>query len=218
MYRSGPVRDTAAEAPVSISTDAKVMPEADPSPELIRRIRDGDAGGADELFAQYARRLTRVAEVHLSRRLSGRLNGEDVVQSVFRTFFRRSSEGEFRIDGSAQLWRLLVKITLRKARAKGRHHTAAIRDVGTEALEDGDRWLAEAAAREPGPLEAALLTDQIESLLRGLPELSCHVLDLRLQGHKSSEIASRLGVSRQTVYRTLGLLRDRLEADSRKWS
>ena len=77
--------------------------EGDPVRDLIRRLREGDPKGADELFAQYARRLTRVAEQHLTRKLAGRIDGEDVVQSVFRTFFRRSAEGEFRIDGSAQL-------------------------------------------------------------------------------------------------------------------
>jgi RNA polymerase sigma-70 factor (ECF subfamily) len=187
--------------------------DADPVADLIRRLHEGDPKGADELFAHYARRLTRVAEQHLSRKLAGRLDGEDVVQSVFRTFFRRSAEGEFRIDGSAQLWRLLVKITLMKARAKARYHTAEKRNVADEASLDDLEWLAEAAAREPGPLEAALLVDQIETLLDGLPPLYCHILDLRLQGHGPSEIASTLGISRQTVQRALRLLRQRLEGD-----
>jgi RNA polymerase sigma factor (sigma-70 family) len=183
-------------------------------PDLVRRLRDGDPHGADALFVRYSRRLTRVAEKHLSKKLAGRLDGGDVVQSVFRTFFRRSAEGEFRIDSSAQLWRLLVKITLLKARAKGRHHTAGVRDVGVEARAHGEGWPVEAVAREPGPLEAAQLVDQIEVLLRGLPPLHCHVLGLRLEGCGPSEIAHRLGVSRQTVHRVLKLLQERLKCDS----
>jgi RNA polymerase sigma-70 factor, ECF subfamily len=187
------------------------MGEADPVPDLIRRYRQGDPGGADALFASYARRLTRVAEQHLGRRLAGRLDGEDVVQSVFRTFFRRTAGGEFQIDSSAQLWRLLVKITVLKARAQGRRHTAGLRDARAEVGAGADDWLAEATARGPGPDEGAILIDQIEALLRGLPPLYCHVLDLRLQGHGASEVARRLGVSRQTVHRTLSLLQQRLE-------
>ena len=110
---------------------------------------------------------------------------------------------------------MLVKITLLKARAKGRHHTAGVRDVGVEARAGGEQWLIEAVSREPGPLEAVMLVDQIETLLQGLPPLHCHVLDLRLQGVGPSEIASRLGVSRQTVHRALTLLQGRLESDSR---
>ena len=44
----------------------------------------------------------------------------------------------------------------------------------------------------PGPDEGAILIDQIEALLRGLPPLYCLVLDLRLQGHGSTEVAAHL--------------------------
>jgi RNA polymerase sigma-70 factor, ECF subfamily len=189
--------------------------EADEVPELIRQLRNGDPKGAEELFALYAQRLTRVAEKHLSHKVAGRIDGEDVVQSVFRTFFRRSARGEFQIDSSAQLWMLLVKITLLKARAKGRFHTAAIRAVTVEAAGNSEAELAVIAAREPGPLEAAILVDQIETLLQGLPSLHCRVLDLRLQGCGPSEVARRLDVSRQTVFRVLDLLQQRLEVVAR---
>src|SRR6516162_16394 len=109
------------------------MDAASPISDLVERLRDGDPQAAEEIFARYAQRLTALAEQHLSRKLAARLDGQDVVQSVFRTFFRRSAAGEFRIDSSDELWRLLVQITLQKARAKARHHTAAVRDVTAEA-------------------------------------------------------------------------------------
>jgi RNA polymerase sigma-70 factor, ECF subfamily len=183
----------------------------DPSPtaDLLRRLRTGDAGAAEAVFDTYARDLVRVAEQHLSRKLAGRVDGEDVVQSVFRTFFRRSAAGEFALDATDELWRLLLTITLRKARAKGRFHTAGVRDAGAEA---GDAALVEAAARGPGPDDAAALVDQIEAVLHGLPSLYAELLDLRLQGRTPTEIAPRLGVSRQTVHRALNLLQQRLTA------
>lgn len=190
------------------------MAADDQGPDAVRGLRDGDAIAADALFSLYAWRLTRVAERHLSSRLARRLDSEDVVQSVFRTFFRRSAAGEFRIDTTAQLWRLLVTITLRKVAANARYHTAAARDIAAE--DGGNSWMAEAVAREPGPVEAATLVDQIEALLRGLPPFFCQVLDLRLQGCGSVETAERLGVSRQTVYRALQLLQERLELTERE--
>ena len=90
----------------------------DPLSNLIPGLRDGDPKAAEAVFARFAQKLTRFAEQHLSAKLAGRLDGSDVVQSVFRTFFHRSTEGEFKIDSTAQLWQLLVKITLLKARAK----------------------------------------------------------------------------------------------------
>src|SRR5262245_5918520 len=123
------------------------MDEAEPIAELLERCRRGDAAAAEALFARYARRLTGLAEQHLSRKLAGRVGGEDVVQSVFRTFFRRLADGDFRIDSTAQIWRLLVTITLRKAGAQGRYHTAAVRDVSAEQAGGGEE-LPEAVARE----------------------------------------------------------------------
>jgi len=95
---------------------------------LVQRYRQGDPDAAGELFAYYARRLSRLAQQFISRKPGGRIEGDDVVQSVFRTFFRRCADGEFQIDSSAQLWQLLVKITMTKARAQGRRNTAAKRD------------------------------------------------------------------------------------------
>jgi RNA polymerase sigma factor (sigma-70 family) len=189
-----------------------------PIAELVERLRRGDPQVAAELFTRYAQRLTSLAEQQLSRKLAARLDGADVVQSVFRTFFRRSAAGEFRIDSSVDLWRLLVQITLQKARAYGRHHSADMRDVAAEAPGGGAASLAHAVAREPGPAEAAALLDQIDELLCGLPPLYCELLQLRLEGHNVCETAARLGVSRRTVHRALQLLRQRLTRNSAPFS
>ena len=190
------------------------MDETDPIADWIRRWGAGDQQAAELLFARYAAHLTQVAEQHLSRKVAAREGAEDVVQSVFRTFFRRSAGGEFRIDSSAELWRLLVQITLRKARAYGRQHTAGVRDVAAEAPGGGAALLTQALAHEPGPAEAAALVDQIEEMLRGLPGLYCDLLQLRLEGHSVSDTAVRLGVSRRTVHRGLHLLQQRLTRDA----
>jgi RNA polymerase sigma-70 factor, ECF subfamily len=153
-----------------------------------------------------------LAERHLSRKVAGRVGGEDVVQSVFRTFFGRCARGEFQIDSSAQLWQLLVTLTLRKARAEARRHLAGKRDAGAEV--PADAVLADAVSQGPGPAEAGALVDQIESLLRGLPDVYSHVLGRRLEGHGVADIAAGLAVSRQTVYRALELLQRRLAREA----
>jgi RNA polymerase sigma-70 factor (ECF subfamily) len=179
-----------------------------PIPELVEGLRCGDPQAAAVVFGRYAQRLTSLAEQHLSRKLAARLDGGDVVQSVFRTFFRRSAAGEFRIDNSDELWRLLVRITLQKARARSRNHTARARDVAAE--EPGGALLLQAASHEPGLEEAAVLVDQIEALLRGLPDVYGDLLRLRLEGYSVSDTAERLGVSRRTIHRALRLLQQRL--------
>jgi RNA polymerase sigma-70 factor (ECF subfamily) len=178
--------------------------------DLLPGLAVGDDEAARVVFDRYSARLVRLADQHLSRKLAGRVDGEDVVQSVFRTFFRRGNEGEFRIDGSAQLWQLLVKITILKARAKARHHTAAMRDA---AAEQADGFAAfDPASCEPGPDDAVALVEQVEVLLHNLPPLYGQLLGLRLQGRNVTEVADELKVSRQTVHRALNLLQDRLTA------
>ncbi len=178
-------------------------------PELLQRVREGDSQAGEKLFARYSRRLILLADKQLSQKLASRLEGEDVVQSAFRSFFRRDARGDFRIDASLDLWRLLVKITINKARAKARHHTTEGRDVGVETAQS-DSALADLLAQSPGPEEVALLGDQIDALLRGLPEQYGSVLRLRLEGLSRTEVASRLGISRHTVRRILKLFQDRL--------
>jgi RNA polymerase sigma-70 factor (ECF subfamily) len=186
------------------------MPDPSSLTELVQRYGRGDPEAGRQLFAHYAQRLSRLAEQYLSRKLAGRVDGDDVVQSAFRTFFRRAAEGEFQIDSSAQLWQLLARINIRKARGQARYHTAAVRDVSVERPAAADDALLGLASHEPGPEEMVILIDHIEVLLKGLPDMYCQVLELRLQGHAATEIASRLGVSRRTVYRALHLLGQRL--------
>jgi RNA polymerase sigma factor (sigma-70 family) len=186
------------------------MEDSDPVADWIRRCNAADSHAAELLFARYASRLTQIAEQHLSRRIAAREGGEDVVQSVFRTFFRRSAEGQFQIDGSAQLWRLLVKITLQKARTRARHHSAKKRCAAAEVRPEDDSWMAEALGREPDPAAAAELVDLMEAILQGVPPLYCRVLELRLQGVDVAAVARELKITRTTASRALDLFKRRL--------
>jgi RNA polymerase sigma factor (sigma-70 family) len=186
------------------------MDETDPVADWMRRWGSGDPEAAELLFARYGARLTQVAEQHLSRKLAAREGSEDVVQSVFRTFFRRSAAGQFQLDTSAQVWRLLVKITLDKVCTRARHHAARKRSVAAEVQPEDDSWVAEALGREPDPAAAAELVDLMEALVQGVPPLYCRVLELRLQGTVPADVARELNVSRNTVYRALELFKQRL--------
>jgi RNA polymerase sigma-70 factor (ECF subfamily) len=184
--------------------------EADAVAGLVRRCREGDAAAAEELFSRYAGQLIRLAERRLGRQVTPREDGEDVVQSVFRTFFRRNAAGELRIESSSQVWRLLVTITLRKVGQKRRRHHADRRDVGAEVPAGSVPAFLDLAASGPGPEDVVALADELEALMRGMLPQYHEVLRLRLEGHGATEIAARLGVSRRTVHRALEWVKDRL--------
>ena len=131
------------------------------------------------------------------------------MQSVFRSFLLRAQRGEFRIDDSSQLWRLLVTITLQKTREAGRRHTAAQRDVARELALDEE--LLTAVSGEPSPEEAIVLADQVSALLDGLTPWHAQVLEARLAGDTPTEIAARQATSRQAVFRALTDIQQRME-------
>ena len=139
------------------------------SRHLLERWREGDQQAATELFERYANRLIGLAQRHLNERLGRRLDAEDVVQSVFNSFFVRTRDGAFILEESGELWRLLVTMTLNKLDDQIRHHTADKRNVTQEnhfSSEDSLHGLsAGLLAREPSPEQAAALAEMVQQIL-----------------------------------------------------
>src|SRR4051794_13811304 len=70
-------------------------PQAWTSLILLERYRRGDDRAADAIFARYFERLTLLARSRLSARLARRTDPEDVVMSVYRSFFVEARDGRF---------------------------------------------------------------------------------------------------------------------------
>src|SRR5687767_9950515 len=91
------------------------MTTPDPSiEELLNRLRNGDETAAEECFQRFAQRLILLARTRLNSSIRQKTDPEDVVQSVFRSFFLRTTRGDYEIESWGGIWRMLVVITLRK--------------------------------------------------------------------------------------------------------
>jgi RNA polymerase sigma-70 factor (ECF subfamily) len=178
---------------------------------LMRRLEAGDAEAAALVYGRFCRRLLGLTRRQLHDRLRSKVDADDVVQSVFRTFFRRAAAREFDLDGEGALWALLAEITLRKCGRWSRHFAARKRG-GLRAAPalDADGEGGPADPREPSPADAAALVDLVEQLLRGLGERERLICQLRLQGYEVAEIADQAGCSVATVFRKLDLIKSRL--------
>src|SRR5262249_28777772 len=66
---------------------------ADSFSALMEQLRSGDDDAARAIFARFPRRLVTLARRRFDRRLSCRVDPEDVVQSAFKSFFIRQREG-----------------------------------------------------------------------------------------------------------------------------
>ncbi len=180
-----------------------------PSAELLARHLQHDAAASEDLFRRYADRLMRLARSRLSRRLAARVDAEDVVLSAYRSFFVLVQGGDILLGESGDLWRLLVRITLRKVCHNARRHRARCRSVEREQPWPGpDSDMPDAAllAREPTPAQAAALADELRVLLAPLGPIPRRIAELRLLGYEAEEIANLVGRTARTVRRILASL------------
>src|SRR5262249_28310606 len=140
------------------------MSDPDPFAALIGRLRAGDEEAAAEVFNRFAHRLIGLARAQLEQGIRRKEDPEDIVQSVYRSFFRRQQAGQLQLDSWESLWVVLTVITLRKCGNRIEYFHAARRDVQREAeVLPGEAWkaLEGVAARDPTPSEAAVLAETV---------------------------------------------------------
>ncbi len=103
---------------------------------LIQLLRSGDAAERDLaarlIWRRYFRDLLELARNNLNKRIRRREDEEDVLQSMYKSFCLRQQRGEFDLAGRDALWKLLVTITLRKARNVAKKQTRDRRDIARE--------------------------------------------------------------------------------------
>jgi RNA polymerase sigma-70 factor (ECF subfamily) len=177
---------------------------------LLERCRRGDQEAATQLYRRYVERLQHLAQARCSAQLARCLDAEDIVQSVFRTFFRGVRQGYYDIPEGEDLWKLLLVIALNKIRAKGSFHLAAKRDVRlTQTMGSAEANLEEHLEADHG--EQLLMRLAIQEALEQLDARQREMVELRIQGHDITEIAAKTGRSKRTVERNLQDVRARLK-------
>ena len=176
---------------------------------LLRRFRRGETDAATELYVRYAGRLRALAAAQASPDLQRRVDPDDIVQSVFRTFFRRAAEGQYDVPAGDELWKLFLVIGLNKIRAVAAYHKAAKRDVRqTAAGGEFDKAVDATPAADAEALHALTLT--IDELLAPLSATHREIIDLRVAGHEVAEISARTGRAKRSVERILQEFRESL--------
>lgn len=180
---------------------------------LIRGLRDGDQHVAFEFWDQYGEALHRLADNNLAPGLRRRVGPEDVVQSACRTFLRRAMGGEFQLNDSDGLWRVLCAITLTKIREQARFHKRQRRSLGQEqALGEAadNSEVFDPADPKPTPAEAVAFSDYFTELLASLEDDERRVVQLKLQDLTNEQVADQLGTSERTVRRVVKRVQARL--------
>jgi RNA polymerase sigma-70 factor (ECF subfamily) len=188
-------------------------PAAPSDHSLLVKVRGGQDDAATALYLRYAKRLRALVKAQRGADLAPRVDPDDIVQSVFRTFFRRAAEGHYEVPPGDELWKLFLVIALYKVRDTAAFHRAGKRDVGrTMVGADVDRsgHPRGGSGREDEALTILQLV--IDEILDKLPAAHRRIVELRIDGHEVADIAAQTGRAKRSVERILQGFRGRLAA------
>lgn len=143
-------------------------------------------------------------------------SGEDIVVSVFESFYRAAENGRFPdLSGRDDLWRLLLTMSARKIIDRRRHERRQRRGAGAkvQSIDDrnsDDQVIIEVIGNEPTPEMVHMMTESFEQLISHLGDGQLREIAVgRMEGFSNAELAQRLECSERTIERRLNLIREK---------
>jgi RNA polymerase sigma-70 factor (ECF subfamily) len=183
--------------------------------QLFDRTRERDPLAERQLHDRYVERLIGLVRAQLSPSFNRRFDPEDVVQSVYRSFFGRLQVGGYTLSRNGDLWSLLAGIARNKVRERVRLNLADCRTVNAEdsglAVGSSCGVSRQALIEEPTPEEAAMLSEILQRALAALSALKRQIIEKLLQGDSAEEVAAEVNCTLRTVQRTAKQFRDDLD-------
>ena len=182
------------------------------SGDLIARLQAADDAAAEELFRRYGHRIAGLARQRLQRTLQAKLDPEDVLQSVCRSFFRRLEEGQLQLSDEEALWNLLATITTRKC--INRHsffnaqRRAVDREIRLSSIAADDQR--SPVSGDPTASAVAILLETIEQALAGFSAREREMVRRSLEGYTIREISDLTDRAERTIRRVLARARKTL--------
>jgi RNA polymerase sigma-70 factor (ECF subfamily) len=160
--------------------------------DFLGRIRAGDMQAAADLVRRFEPVVRMEVRLRLrDPRLRRVFDSMDICQSVLASFFVRTAAGQYDLQDSGQLVRLLVSIARNKVAYHARHERAERRD--NRRIEPADAGTHDVPGSDPTPSHVVSGRDLLDQVRRRLTAEECRLADLRAQGHGWVEIARALG-------------------------
>ncbi len=184
----------------------------------IEDVKEGDSDAARKIWQRYFPELVRLARKKLQGMRRGMADEEDVALSAMNSFCDAARNDRFPdLCDRHGLWRLLLRMTARKAVDLARHERRQRRGGGHvrgDSIMDrpgqtgGRQAFAQVVGDVPTPEFAACMAEQCGRLLNLLDDGQLRTLAIaKMEGYENREIAERLECSVRTVERRLQLIR-----------
>jgi len=188
----------------------------------LTALEDGDAAAVDALWREYFPRLVALARTKLADEPKRVADEEDVALSALKSFCNAAQQGRFPdLHDRDDLWRLLLRITVRKVTDQRRYNGRQRRGGGQVRGESGLMRVGEKSvgindvvADAPSPEIAAQLADELEMRLSQLDPGLRQIAVAKMEGYTNPEIAELLDIALRTVERRLMLIRKKWEQQS----
>ena len=182
---------------------------------LLEQVKIGDSEATKELYNQFAQQLIFQASRRISQVFRSKIDPEDIVQSVFRSFFVRFNSDKISFESWGDLYSFLLTVTARKCGENARKLLSEKRNINREIVQDRenvDEFIGLGVSKEPTPEQVAIFEETLCNLLDPLSESQRTIFRMRLDGHQFVEISEKLGRSERTMYRTMKTLKKRMRA------
>jgi DNA-directed RNA polymerase specialized sigma24 family protein len=176
----------------------------------ILQIQAGNRDAAQPIWERYYSELVGIARRQLYSAPRTAADEEDVLVSVFDSFFRGAALGRFPdLADRNNLWRILVVITIRKAIDRARHERRQKRLAVDHDFGDTERVvLDDLIGNSPTPELCAITTETCRELLQRLTDDKLRTIAIwKMEGYTGNEIAAKMGCSSRTIERKLGRIR-----------
>lgn len=191
----------------------------------IQRVKTGDSTAANQIWSHYFDRLVRAVRSRLLGQNRAVTDEEDVVLSVFDSFYVAAEKGNFPdLADRDDLWRLLLRMSARKVVDKRRRDNRQKRggDVRVWSIDyagnsdDGnpDDGAIEIIGDEPSPDMVVMMQETVERFFShlGVGQLR-DLAGAKLEGYSNADLAERFECSERTIERRLHLIREKCQQE-----
>lgn len=180
---------------------------------LMAKATSGDIQAQTDICNQYERQVRIVARVLLGTALRPHLDSMDLMQSVHKSLLMGLRDKRFDISSPEKLIALACTIVRRKVARKWRTHRRQVM-LDSHATTH-DTLEATLHTLTPGgttPMEKTALVESIQSLCEGLSEAERVMVQRRMEGFTTGEVAAELNIHPVAIRVRWLRLKQRLQA------